>query len=88
MADELFSVAGQVVLVSGGSRGIGRELAAGFVQRGATVVITGRKQETIDQTGSRSPWLEHEFCAKLLRYHRVLCRCHGYSLPLKAHDSY
>lgn len=50
MSDKLFSVADQVVLVSGGSRGIGRELAAGFAQRGAQVVITGRKQETIDQT--------------------------------------
>lgn len=47
---DFFSVAGQVVLVSGGSRGIGRELAAGFVQRGAQVVITGRKKETIEQT--------------------------------------
>src|SRR5688572_2954825 len=50
MNDSLFSVAGQVVLVSGGSRGIGRALAAGFAQRGATVVITGREQNTLEQT--------------------------------------
>ena len=42
MADSLFSVADQVVLVSGGSRGIGRAIAAGFAERGAQVVITGR----------------------------------------------
>ena len=50
MSDDLFSVDGQVVLVSGGSRGIGRALAAGFAQRGAQVVITGRQEETILQT--------------------------------------
>lgn len=50
MQDELFSVAGQVVLVSGGSRGIGRGLAAGFAQRGATVIITGREQAVLEQT--------------------------------------
>ncbi len=50
MADELFSVKDQVVLVSGGSRGIGRAIAEGFAERGATVVITGRKLDTIRQT--------------------------------------
>ncbi|MBI5758531.1 MAG: glucose 1-dehydrogenase [Planctomycetales bacterium] len=48
--DTLFSVAGQVVLVSGASRGIGRALAAGFVQRGARVVITGREAATLEKT--------------------------------------
>ncbi len=35
MADSLFSVADKVTLVSGGSRGIGRALAQGFVERRA-----------------------------------------------------
>lgn len=52
MVDDLFSVAGQVVLVSGGSRGIGRALAAGFASRGAQVIITGRKAETLQQTAA------------------------------------
>ena len=47
MTDPLFSVADQVVLVSGGSRGIGRAIAEGFAQRGATVVITGRAEDTL-----------------------------------------
>ena len=42
MHDPLFSVTEQVVLVSGGSRGIGRALAQGFAERGARVIITGR----------------------------------------------
>jgi gluconate 5-dehydrogenase len=50
MTDSLFSVAGQVVLLSGASRGIGRGLAEGFAQRGATVVITGREKATLEQT--------------------------------------
>jgi gluconate 5-dehydrogenase len=50
MSDSLFSVQDQVVLVSGGSRGIGRALAEGFAQRGATVVITGRDRATLEQT--------------------------------------
>lgn len=50
MPDELFSVADQVVLVSGGSRGIGRALAEGFARRGATVVITGRDSSALEQT--------------------------------------
>jgi NAD(P)-dependent dehydrogenase (short-subunit alcohol dehydrogenase family) len=50
MSDNLFSVAGQVVLVSGGSRGIGRAIAEGFAQRKATVVVTGRDGATLEQT--------------------------------------
>ena len=48
--DSLFSVRDQVALVSGGSRGIGRALAAGFAERGAQVVISGREQVTLDRT--------------------------------------
>lgn len=39
----------KIAIVTGGSRGIGRSIAEVFVREGATVVITGRKQETLDQ---------------------------------------
>jgi NAD(P)-dependent dehydrogenase (short-subunit alcohol dehydrogenase family) len=52
MPEDLFRVSGQVVLISGGSRGIGRALAEGFAQRGARVIITGRDQTTLDQTAA------------------------------------
>ncbi len=36
--------------MSGGSRGIGRAIAKGFADRRATVIITGRQRETLEQT--------------------------------------
>ena len=48
MSDPLFSVAGQHILITGGSRGIGRAIAEGFAARGARVVICSRSQESVD----------------------------------------
>jgi NAD(P)-dependent dehydrogenase (short-subunit alcohol dehydrogenase family) len=48
MPDDLFSVAGQIVIVSGGSRGIGWALAEGFVKRGSQVIITGRESAKLE----------------------------------------
>jgi NAD(P)-dependent dehydrogenase (short-subunit alcohol dehydrogenase family) len=39
----LFELTGQVAVVTGGSRGIGRAIAEGFAQAGADVVIASRK---------------------------------------------
>jgi len=47
---DLFSVAGKTVLVTGGSRGIGRMIAGGFVAASADVVITSRKAEAVEAT--------------------------------------
>ncbi|WP_218034217.1 SDR family oxidoreductase [Acrocarpospora corrugata] len=44
----LFSVAGKTVVVTGGSRGIGRMIASGFVDAGATVYISARKKDELD----------------------------------------
>jgi NAD(P)-dependent dehydrogenase (short-subunit alcohol dehydrogenase family) len=52
MTDTLFSVADQVVLVSGASRGIGRAIAEGFASRGAQIVITGRERDTLEKTAT------------------------------------
>jgi NAD(P)-dependent dehydrogenase (short-subunit alcohol dehydrogenase family) len=52
MSDSLFSVANQIVLVSGASRGIGRSIAEGFAKRGARVIITGREAATLEKAAA------------------------------------
>src|SRR6187402_2004033 len=42
---ELFSIAGRVAVVTGGSRGLGLEIAHGLGEAGAKVVVTARRQE-------------------------------------------
>ncbi len=53
MSDPLFSFDDQVVLVSGGTRGIGRAIARGFAQRQSQVIITGREGASTDSAASQ-----------------------------------
>ena len=47
---DLFSVAGKTVVVTGGTRGIGHMIAAGFVAAGATVIVASRKAHAVQAT--------------------------------------
>jgi NAD(P)-dependent dehydrogenase (short-subunit alcohol dehydrogenase family) len=46
--EALFGVRGKVVLVTGGSRGIGEMIARGYVENGARVYLTARKAAACD----------------------------------------
>jgi NAD(P)-dependent dehydrogenase (short-subunit alcohol dehydrogenase family) len=51
--DSLFGVRDKVVVVTGGSRGIGEMIAAGFLANGAKVYISSRKADVCDATAAR-----------------------------------
>ena len=46
----LFDMTGRVVIVTGGTRGIGRALAEGYISAGAKVVVASRKPEACGET--------------------------------------
>ena len=50
--NDLFSLQGRSALITGGSRGIGRMIAAGFLAQGARVYISSRKAAACDQAAA------------------------------------
>jgi NAD(P)-dependent dehydrogenase (short-subunit alcohol dehydrogenase family) len=64
-ADKLFDLTGKVVVVTGGSRGLGREIAAAVARQGADVVIASRKLENCQEAADE---IEHETGRQTMAY--------------------
>jgi NAD(P)-dependent dehydrogenase (short-subunit alcohol dehydrogenase family) len=52
VADALFDLSGKVAVVTGGSRGLGREMVHAFAAQGADVVVTSRKSADCEATAA------------------------------------
>src|SRR3954451_10085351 len=59
-AAELFDLTGKVAVVTGGSRGLGREMVLAFAQAGADVVISSRKLDACEAVAEEGRGLGRE----------------------------
>lgn len=50
--DPLFDFSGRVVMVTGGSRGLGRQMVQAFAERGADIIIASRKVEACEKAAA------------------------------------
>jgi gluconate 5-dehydrogenase len=63
---ELFDLTGRVAIVTGGSRGLGREMAEGLAEAGASLMLCARREEwltpTVDEMRAQGFRVEGELC--------------------------
>ena len=63
---ELFDLTGKTAIVTGGSRGIGKEMAEGLAEAGANLMLCARRAEWLDETTA-------EFRARDFSVESALC---------------
>lgn len=63
--EQLFSVAGKTVVITGGSRGIGEMIARAYVDNGATVILTSRKASDVEGLAAKLGSAAHAIPADL-----------------------
>jgi len=82
---DLFSLEGRVALITGGSRGIGRMIAEGFLRQGARIYITARKAaaciETAKELSAIGP------CTPIPLDVSTVEGCHALAAAFRAHES-
>ena len=83
----LFSIQGKTALVTGGSRGIGEMIAAGFLSQGAKVYISSRKADTCQATAQRLSDTYGGQCIALPADLSKLAGVESLAAQLAAHES-
>jgi gluconate 5-dehydrogenase len=68
---ELFDLSGRTALVTGGSRGLGLQIAEALVEMGAKVAITARKKDELDAALSRLRASGKAFVSDIGRRERI-----------------
>ena len=63
---ELFDLTGKTAIVTGGSRGIGKEMAEGLAEAGANLMLCARRSEWLDET-------INEFRGRGFKVEGILC---------------
>jgi NAD(P)-dependent dehydrogenase (short-subunit alcohol dehydrogenase family) len=71
---ELLDLGGRVAIVTGGSRGIGLQMAEGLGEMGARIVVTARKEDELDAAKTRLDTLGIEcmtICGDLSKFESI-----------------
>jgi gluconate 5-dehydrogenase len=55
---QLFNLSGKTALITGGSRGLGLQMAEALGEQGASIVLSSRKQSDLDEAVAhlQKPW--------------------------------
>eukprot|EP00127_Corallochytrium_limacisporum_P000063 Clim_evm2s3 gene=Clim_evmTU2s3 len=85
--ENLFNVSGKKVLVTGGGRGIGLYMAAGFVKNGATVYISSRSKDVIEEEAARLTKVGPGKCYAIAADLSSVEQCKNLIAEYKKHES-